>query len=1052
MDWPMADEWPLAPQDTCCCSCEEHKKRPAPKPPDPGGPAQAQLYPDQSILSQSLPYPIYSQSTMELPPPPDNVSTLRGETPRDLRNKAEKQRRDKMNKAINELSKIVPPVLAMNRKVDKTSVLRLTAHYLRSHQHVFGDSLDSANQFGVSSVEALISFLNGFIITTTYKGLVVVISPNVEQYLGYTELELIGHNIINIIHEEDQQMMLEQLIPRSYLLGPHDEILFPEDPESKEKVAEALRNEKRSFNIRFKKNGQRNEKHIYINCHIEGSFRKSDRACRSNNRRSQMVRRLRARGRHWCSSGNDVVFIGVVRPSYETFVTESKLDSSLMEYRTRHSIDGEIISCDSRISVATGYMASEVQGANAMNFMHRDDVRWVVVALREMYDHHRLSGESCYRLMTKCGSFVYMRTKGFLEVDKNTGAVTSFVCINRVVDKEEGKQLNMEMKKKFMMLVNNTDETPPEDDDDEEVNDRQGLPVEDPQQLQKVILHLVTNLPSPSTDITQLNSPFQEERSPYRLSIIPPKKERIVNAIDKIYNVIQCFKYIPSSLRYKKENIPKSLQSKESPSETMASNPEKPEKSKKSEKSNSGTDPPTSNNSQPKSDYDTVSQNIDPFSFYPDVFPGTSTEISPQAGPSGLQRPIDPLILRRLYISEPEYIAENHTQVSSTIKDSIKTYAVMIPAIVSGKFDESHSSSFDANRYVQPLCPTPDVDVNQPETTDVSNPVQYRSYPEPSSSTMRQLKNSAPEHRGSSDRTQASGSFHSLQVPKSNNNYPRGSSYYSPHSVVTYPNIIPINQPPWNRGTHGSWYISENLPAQGIQAVQAGPSRPPPIPNYPITPYPFNPSWQQCYPTYIPEYSNIYQQFEPQAEVKRHYYATKSDEVPSKRQNVGTIAATEYFQQENTQQPMTTTQEDLLSFLEDFTLPKSHVEEGGGILDDFVNSNLSLNMQPHDRAWEEQELGLCLALLEENSIDVPIDPDFELPDVDIVNQISSPMPLASYASFQEPSDVQAGLRFQSEAEAPHLGDDYINIDDVEETIQYLARKVEIIKAVETLQK
>ncbi|KPJ09225.1 Protein cycle [Papilio machaon] len=130
MDWPMADEWPLAPQDTCCCSCEEHKKRPAPKPPDPGGPAQAQPY-----LSQSLPYPIYSQSTMEVPPPSDHVSTLRGETPRDLRNKAEKQRRDKMNKAINELSKIVPPVLAMNRKVDKTSVLRLTAHYLRSHQH-----------------------------------------------------------------------------------------------------------------------------------------------------------------------------------------------------------------------------------------------------------------------------------------------------------------------------------------------------------------------------------------------------------------------------------------------------------------------------------------------------------------------------------------------------------------------------------------------------------------------------------------------------------------------------------------------------------------------------------------------------------------------------------------------------------------------------------------------------------------------------------------------------------------------------------------------------
>lgn len=61
-----------------------------------------------------------------------------------------------------------------------------------------------------------------------------------------------------------------------------------------------------------------------------------------------------------------------------------------------------------------------------------------------------------------------MRTKGYLEVDKDTGAVTSFVCINRVVDKVEGKQLNMEMKKKYNMLVNNSDETPPEDDDDDD--------------------------------------------------------------------------------------------------------------------------------------------------------------------------------------------------------------------------------------------------------------------------------------------------------------------------------------------------------------------------------------------------------------------------------------------------------------------------------------------------------------------------------------------------------------------------------------------------------
>lgn len=57
------------------------------------------------------------------------------DSPRELRNKAEKQRRDKLNQSIAELASMVPPVMAAKRKIDKTGVLRLTAHYLRAHQY-----------------------------------------------------------------------------------------------------------------------------------------------------------------------------------------------------------------------------------------------------------------------------------------------------------------------------------------------------------------------------------------------------------------------------------------------------------------------------------------------------------------------------------------------------------------------------------------------------------------------------------------------------------------------------------------------------------------------------------------------------------------------------------------------------------------------------------------------------------------------------------------------------------------------------------------------------
>lgn len=57
------------------------------------------------------------------------------DNPREIRNRAEKMRRDRLNQSVAELAAMVPPVVAARRKIDKTTVLRLTAHYLRAHQY-----------------------------------------------------------------------------------------------------------------------------------------------------------------------------------------------------------------------------------------------------------------------------------------------------------------------------------------------------------------------------------------------------------------------------------------------------------------------------------------------------------------------------------------------------------------------------------------------------------------------------------------------------------------------------------------------------------------------------------------------------------------------------------------------------------------------------------------------------------------------------------------------------------------------------------------------------
>lgn len=54
---------------------------------------------------------------------------------------------------------------------------------------VFGDSIGhSGQQFNPSSILKVLDLFNGFLITATYRGIIVVVSQNVHQYLGYTEV------------------------------------------------------------------------------------------------------------------------------------------------------------------------------------------------------------------------------------------------------------------------------------------------------------------------------------------------------------------------------------------------------------------------------------------------------------------------------------------------------------------------------------------------------------------------------------------------------------------------------------------------------------------------------------------------------------------------------------------------------------------------------------------------------------------------------------------------------------------------------------------------
>lgn len=100
-----------------------------------------------------------------------------------------------------------------------------------------------------------------------------------------------------------------------------------------------------------------------------------------------------------------------------------------------------------------------------------------------MYDLSREFGESCYRLLSRTGQFIYLRTRGYLEIQSN--CVSSFICINTLVTEDEGKKLIREMKKKLSVKIQGS----------VLARESEVPAVENEQKIQDAVMNLVTNLP-----------------------------------------------------------------------------------------------------------------------------------------------------------------------------------------------------------------------------------------------------------------------------------------------------------------------------------------------------------------------------------------------------------------------------------------------------------------------------------------------------------------------------------------------------------------------------
>ncbi|XP_065696786.1 aryl hydrocarbon receptor-like isoform X1 [Patagioenas fasciata] len=359
-----------------------------------------------------------------------------------------KRHRERLNWELERLAGLLPFPEEVVAGLDKLSVLRLSAGYLRAKsffsvalknhdaKEAQGDGDRGCGPApGLAAIpegELLLQALNGFVLVVTSEGLIFYSSHTIQDYLGFHQTDVMHQSVFELIHTEDQQEFRRNL---HWALNP------PHAPEG-EPSAEAGKSLSSSA-VAYKPDQLPPENSSFLERSFVCRFR-----CLLDNSSGFLALNLQGRLKFLHGQNKKSEDGSVLPPQLALFAISTPLQppsilqirTKNMIFRTKHKLDFTPLACDAKGKIVLGYTEAELRMCGTgYQFVHAADMLYCAE------NHVRMmktgeSGLTVFRLLTKEKRWKWVQANARL-VYKNGKPEYIIVTQRPLVDEEGGEHL-----------------------------------------------------------------------------------------------------------------------------------------------------------------------------------------------------------------------------------------------------------------------------------------------------------------------------------------------------------------------------------------------------------------------------------------------------------------------------------------------------------------------------------------------------------------------------------------------------------------------------------